>query len=373
MKIALFTQNVVDHAYSAVLAGWSQALVQSGVTAIDVVSIIGDPRRALNQFPAEVRHVVLSGGRAARALMPLRRYLQDQNPDVLISAVININLLAIVAAKTTRWPGRLIITHHHPIALSHADTWKDNKHAARLLYRFADASVAVSPDVMEDAIRVGRLARETITCIPNVLPPQAELATHDIQHRWLTASRGGRPVFLTVSRLVAAKNIPLLLDAFARVADQLDARLIIIGKGVEEKRIRSAIRDMGLGERVDLAGFVSSPRSYMKRADAFVLASNEEGFGQVLVEAMSTGLPVISTDAAGGGPRFVLDGGRYGLLVPRGDVDALAEAMVSMSSPSTRAKFAALGPVRAGEFSPQVVGLSLLKFICRIRGAPPVT
>jgi glycosyltransferase involved in cell wall biosynthesis len=367
VKIALFTQNVVDHAYSAVLAGWAHALVRSGVTAIDVVSIVGDPSQALNQFPPEVRHVVLPGGRAARALMPLRRYLRDQKPDVLMSAVININLLAIVAAKTTKWPGKLIITHHHPIALSHADTWKDNKHAARLLYRFADASVAVSPEVMEDAIRVGRLDRSTVTCIPNVLPPPSGLAATEPPHRWLGGDRPG-PVFVTVSRLVQSKNLPLLLAAFARVTVELDARLIIIGKGSREPETSALVSQMKLDDRVDMAGFVNSPRSYLQRADAFVLASNEEGFGQVLVEAMSVGLPVISTDATGGGPRFVLDGGRYGLLVPKGDAEALAAAMVAMANVSTRADYAALGRERARDFSPAAVGASLAEFIGKVCG-----
>jgi glycosyltransferase involved in cell wall biosynthesis len=350
-----------------VLAGWAHALVRSGVTAIDVVSIVGDPSKALNQFPPEVRHVVLPGGRAAHALMPLRRYLRNERPDVLMSAVININLLAIVAAKTTKWPGKLIITHHHPIALSHADTWKDNKHAARLLYRFADASVAVSPDVMEDAIRVGRLDRSTITCIPNVLPPPFRLAAAKPPHRWLGPNRPG-PVFVTVSRVVQAKNLPLLLEAFARVTADLDARLIIIGKGVAEPETAALIREMRLDDRVDMAGFVDSPRSYLERADAFVLASNEEGFGQVLAEAMSVGLPVISTDATGGGPRFVLDGGRYGVLVPKGDAEALAAAMISMTDASARAKYAALGRERARDFSPSAVGASLVEFIEKICG-----
>jgi glycosyltransferase involved in cell wall biosynthesis len=99
-----------------------------------------------------------------------------------------------------------------------------------------------------------------------------------------------------------------------------------------------------------------------------VLASNEEGFGQVLVEAMSVGLPVISTDATGGGPRFVLDGGRYGVLVPKGDAEALAAAMISMTDASARAKYAALGRERARDFSPSAVGASLVEFIEKICG-----
>lgn len=366
MKIALFTQNVVDHAYSAVLCGWCHALVANGVETIDVLSILGDPAKALNPFPPHVHHVVLPGGRAARSLFPLRRYLREAKPDVLITAVININLIALLAALTSRWRGKLIITHHHPIALSHAYTWKDNKYAAMLLYRYAQGSFAVSPEVLEDAVQVGRLDRSTVACIPNVLSPAPNLPETEHLHPWLDIETREGPVFVTVSRLTRVKNIPLLLETFGSVADALDARLLVIGSGEEETAIRALVRAKGLDERVDLLGFVQSPRPYLRKADAFVLASNEEGFAQVLVEAMSEGLPVISTDAVGSGVRFVLEGGRYGMLVSKGDARGLAAAMTSMADPVVRAKYADLGRLRARDFAPKPLGEALLRFIAGI-------
>ncbi len=94
-----------------------------------------------------------------------------------------------------------------------------------------------------------------------------------------------------------------------------------------------------------------------------MLASNEEGFGQVLSEAMREGLPVISTDAAGGGARYVLDDGRAGLLVPMGDAAALAQAMTTLAEPATRRRYAGLARARAAAFAPQPVGAALLQLI----------
>ena len=128
MKIALFSQNVVELAYSAVLSGWAYALLANGIETIDVVSIKGDPEReSRNPFPPQVRHVVLFCNRAAFALEPLRRYLREADPDVLISAVPNVNFVALTAMMTSPWRGKLIITHHHPVVLSHEGCWKDNK------------------------------------------------------------------------------------------------------------------------------------------------------------------------------------------------------------------------------------------------------
>jgi glycosyltransferase involved in cell wall biosynthesis len=364
MKIALFSQDVVKLAYSAVLSGWAHALAANGIEDIDVVSIKGNPiEETLNPFPPGVRHVILPCDRAALALPSLRRYLRDVAPDVLISAVVNINLLALSAMLTSPWKGKLIITHHHPVHLSHEDCWKDNKYACRLLYRFAHGSFACSPEVMDDVIASCGLDRAKITFIPNVITPHPAAVASEQLHPWLDAEVRPGPVFVTVSRLSRVKNIPLLLAAFDLIANRIDARMLVIGEGPEKSRILSLVQQRKLEDRVQLLGFVHSPRPYLRKADAFVLASNEEGFGQVYTEAMSEGLPIATTDAEGGGSRFVLDGGRYGILVPRGDVQALAEAMMKMADPKVRSHYSELGLQRISDFHPNRVGAQLLQFL----------
>jgi glycosyltransferase involved in cell wall biosynthesis len=364
MKIALFSQDVVKLAYSAVLSGWAHALAANGIKDIDVVSIKGNPvKETLNPFPPEVRHVILPCDRTALALPSLRRYLREDSPDVLISAVVNINLLAIAAMLTSPWKGKLIITHHHPVLLSHEDCWKDNKYASWLLYRFAHGSFANSPEVMEDVIVNCGLDRAKITYVPNVITPPLVTKVPARLHPWLDTEARPGPVFVTVSRLSRVKNIPLLLAAFELIAEKIDARLLVIGEGPEKSRILTIVQQKKLGDRVQLLGFVRSPRPYLRKADAFVLASNEEGFGQVYTEAMSEGLPIVTTDAEGGGSRFVLDGGRFGILVSRGDAQALAEAMVKMADPKVRSRYSELGSQRVLEFHPKRVGAQLLQFL----------
>jgi glycosyltransferase involved in cell wall biosynthesis len=367
MKIALFSQDVVKLAYSAVLSGWAHALAANGIEDIDVVSIKGNPEeKAHNPFPPQVRHVVLPCNRAALALPSLRRYLRDVAPDVLISAVPNINLVALSAMLTSPWKGKLIITHHHPVVLSHEDCWKDNKYACWLLYRFAHGSFACSPDVMEDVIATFGLDRARITVISNVITPPPQMVYPERLHPWLDTQVRLGPVFVTVSRLFPVKNIPLLLAAFDLIATKIDARLLVIGDGPEKSAIKSIVRQRALEDRVQLLGFVDSPRPHLRKADAFILASNAEGFGQVYTEAMSEGLPIVTTDAEGGGSRFVLDGGRYGLLVPRGNIEALAQAMVKMADPSVRAEYSELGRQRIRDFSAKPIGARMLQFLEQI-------
>jgi glycosyltransferase involved in cell wall biosynthesis len=102
------------------------------------------------------------------------------------------------------------------------------------------------------------------------------------------------------------------------------------------RELEALVRELGVDQDVSLPGFTSNPFAYMARAAVFVLSSTYEGFGNVLVEAMSCGCPVVSTDCPSG-PDEILDHGKYGRLAPVGDPIALAEAIVlTMESPPDR-------------------------------------
>ncbi len=363
MKVALFTQDMSCGTFGAVFSGLAGALAANGVSAIELLTVRGDMAATEHPFPAGARHVRLAGGGSAGAIWPLRRHLLSTRPDVLISGPIIPNLGAVLAARSARgWHGRLILSHHHPVRLARGQSWKNSVPLVRLLYRFADGSFAVSPAVRDEVIEVAGLDPARVACIPNVLPPVPPLADA-CPDPWLAPGRGGGPVFVSVGRLEPVKNLPLLLDAFAQIAEPIDARLLIAGCGSAEAELRTQIAAQGLGERVRLLGYVASPRPYLAAADAFVLASNEEGFGQVLSEAMREGLPVISTDAQGGGAGFVLDGGRAGMLVPREDREALSGALAAMADAGVRRRYARLARARAHRFAPEPVGAELVRFI----------
>jgi glycosyltransferase involved in cell wall biosynthesis len=159
------------------------------------------------------------------------------------------------------------------------------------------------------------------------------------------------------------KRLDLLIDAFADLRQRHDARLLILGEGAERSRADEQIRQLGLSAHAETVGWVDDPLQFAARAWAFVLSSDEEGFAQVLTEAMSTGCPVITTDAQGGGPRFVTDDGRYGWLVPRADRAKLAEAMVRMLQPEVRAQYSELGQQRTDALSPETSANALVDFL----------
>jgi glycosyltransferase involved in cell wall biosynthesis len=162
---------------------------------------------------------------------------------------------------------------------------------------------------------------------PTVTPEIFRKATEPVQHPWFVDNRV--PIILAAGRLHRQKDFPTLLRAFSLLRQNRPCRLVILGDGKKRRRkaLRQLAKQLGIEKDVSLPGFVENPFAYMARANLFVLSSAWEGFGNVIVEALACGCPVVSTDCRSG-PREILDNGRYGRLVPVGDPEALARAML---------------------------------------------
>ncbi|MDP6438720.1 MAG: glycosyltransferase [Candidatus Brocadiia bacterium] len=156
-----------------------------------------------------------------------------------------------------------------------------------------------------------------------------------------------RPVLAFLGRLAPAKALPDLLSAFAVVAARDERPLLALaGDGPLAAWVRGEVRRLGLGERVVLTGWVSQPARLYAAADAFVLSSVVEGMPRTVLEAMASGLPVVSTDAPGCGELIVE--GRTGLIVPRRKPRDLTDALLGLlSDPERAAEFGRRGRERA--------------------------
>ena len=133
---------------------------------------------------------------------------------------------------------------------------------------------------------------------------------------------------LGVGELCARKDFVTLIKAFAEVRRQRPSRLVILGEGRQRKRLTELTRKLRIEADVFLPGFLTNPFAYMSKANLFILSSNCEGAPVTLMEALAVGVPVVSTDCPSG-PREILQDGRFGPLVPVGDANALAQAMLA--------------------------------------------
>lgn len=330
MRIGLFTVSLEVGGAERVLVTLANQFVTRGHL---VHMVLMKPEGALRKelHPA-VELVDLRTYRTLRTIVPLARWLRVVCPDALLSTLSQPNLCAIVARRLAGVPTRVVVREANtPTSeFGTANLFKDRVVPALIgrLYRYADAVVAVSEGVRRDLLRLTRLPAERIVRIYNPVITEALQQACDapLEHPWF--ERGAPPVVLAVGRLTPQKDFPTLIRAFAQVHRQHMARLLILGEGEQRPELEQLVKQLGLSEAVHLPGFEPNPFRYMRRAAVFVLSSRYEGLPNALIQAMACGCPVVATDCPSG-PREILDGGKYGALVPVGDADALAEAILA--------------------------------------------
>ncbi|RUM93369.1 MAG: hypothetical protein DSZ23_00105, partial [Thermodesulfatator sp.] len=265
---------------------------------------------------------------------PLARYLREKKIDILMSGGNNAHLAAISAKQLSKTDIPLILRLSNPLKASLGQKQKLRRKIRFLkscrYYPKADGFIAVSKSTAQDISDVTGIPLEKIDVVYNPMftPEMMEKAREKISHPWLKArNKNEIPVIVAAGRLVVQKNFELLINAFARAVEKRDMRLIILGEGKRRKHLKKLIADLDLANRVDLHGVVPNPMAYMARADLFCLSSRWEGLPGVLIEALSAGCPVISTDCPGGAAE-ILDHGKFGILTPVDDEKALARSIL---------------------------------------------
>ena len=283
----------------------------------------------LSEVPPGIRLVDLRSRRTLSALLPLSRYLRQDPPSALLSAMDHTNAVAFMARKLAGVDTRSVGTIHTTISesVSRANNLRHRLSPLwiRALYPLGDHLVAVSSGVAADFLRTAGRRSPSVSVIPNpVITRNVRVkAGQAIEHPWF--ARDDVPVLLSVGRLARPKGLNCLLEAFRLVRAERAARLIILGDGPERGPLERLADALGVSADLDMPGFLENPYKFMANADVFVLSSEWEGLPTALIEALALGTRVVATDCPSG-PSEIL-GTDSPWLVPVGDPHALASAI----------------------------------------------
>jgi glycosyltransferase involved in cell wall biosynthesis len=262
----------------------------------------------------------------------VRRFVRDWQPEIVVSFLSFVSVLTAVRAARTG--ARVVFNQQTPMSAfleDHDYEWRHPWHrrvlsiATRVGYARADAIVATSSGVADDLVSAFGVRRAHVRVIHNPVDIAAIRRAAAEPLEPAIADRWRQPVLVAAGRLADAKNYPLMIEALARLRARVPATLCILGQGEREASLRDQVARLGLEEAVLFSGFQANPWKFIARADAFVLTSRYEGFGNVLVEAMACGVPVVATASAG--TRDIVGDGAGGVLVESHDVDAVAAAL----------------------------------------------
>ncbi len=327
---------------------------------VDLVLMNSYPSPLLELIPAGVGLVDLRCPRFWMSTPAMVRYIRRRRPDGVVAAMPLANAIAGYARVLAGVPLRLVVSEHNyrSVAFGDVDYPRDLVLAPfiRLGYRFADTIIAVSQGVGQRLQQTHGLRAEQVRVVYNpAYSPRIEaLALEPSPHVWLDDRT--TPVVIGSGRLEAQKDFGTLLEAFALLRVKRPARLIILGEGSQRAALQERARKLQVADSIAMPGFVVNPWAYMSRAAVFALSSIHEGLGNVLIEALALGTPVVSTDCPSG-PAEILAHGRFGALVERRDASALAEALAqAIDRPVHRATLQR----RAREFSIDVASAGYL-------------
>ncbi|MCE1237162.1 MAG: glycosyltransferase [Hyphomicrobiales bacterium] len=315
-RLIFYTTSLSGGGGERVWAVLASALARRGHRVTFAVDFAAEENRP---FLDERVDLVDLGSAHLRSLGALTGLVRRERPDLVFSALGGSDIKATLAGLVAGRPGRVVGSFHGYLA-------NETGRFGRLHFAFARAITAASAATVcvSDGLRrsvVEEWGGRADKCVRIYNPIEVHGVVPDLDAAALAAHP---PIVLAAGRLVAVKGFEDLLAAFALVRTP-DARLVILGDGPDRSALLEQARALGVADRLDLPGYVVEPWSWFARARCFALSSRVEAFGNVVVEALAHGLPVVATPCDG--PSEILNDPAFGRLVPIDDPAAWAAAL----------------------------------------------
>ena len=341
MHIALVTTSLFSQGVEYVVATLARGLAERGHQVDVLVSAVHtrleQSGKGKVQFPVgeSVRLIRMPSKRARYNIFAIRRYIKEESPDVVMCHAAPYYPATAIAQMLLPSARRVCIVYVVHLLMMGFEMatgrlFVPKKSFTGRVYNWLmnkfDAVFTVSEGVR---LAVGEVCEVPLEKVWTVYNPAIDQLTDaklqaSPRHPWLQEKTC--PVFVAAGAFSEFKNHMMLIEAFAKVRAQEKCRLIIFGDGTLREKYEARIKELGIGDSVSLPGATDNLPAEMRAATAFVLPSVVESFSVVLVEALAAGVPVVSTDAPYGPPE-ILDNGRYGIMVPRNNVSAMADGL----------------------------------------------
>lgn len=301
--------------------------------------------------------------RILRSIIPLKNLIKRLDPDITFSILDYANVFTLLAHRLSGHRSKLVVDVQTSInkAIEFSGLRYDKFIFSRMKksYRRADKILCLSHGV----------SRELQKLIPNTRKEQYEVIHNiGIEPGAFKATENKNEYQVCIcGRLVPLKGFDLVIRAVASIEQKYPKlKLVVLGEGPEKENLQQLSEDLGISDKVEFKGFVNNVQEVMSESDVFVLSSFYEGFGNVIVEAMAVGTPVISTDCPYG-PSDIITHSENGLLTPVGEVQPIADALSQLfDDRSLHSSIRENGLQRANSFTPTAIANQHEKFLLKL-------
>jgi len=357
-------KKIVFFLYDLSVGGAEQVVVRLSNYLIDKghkieILLINENNFFKDKLDRRVQVTSFKLNRIITSLVPLIKYLKTNNFDFFLSNVWPVTTLSVLAFLfSPKLLKKLILVEHCHLK----EEWKQKSISfkafqylsIKFFHNFSKKVLSVSEGVKEDLVKKGvKKDKNLVVYNPAYLEP-TELIEPNFSEETISWSKGNHLKLISVGNLKTSKNYPNLIRSMDILKNEkkLDCKLLILGDGPERKTIEEEIKKKNLEKDVILYGYSSEPLSLINLADIFVLSSDYEGFGLVIIEAMSLGKTIVSTNCKSG-PGEIIKENEFGYLANVNDPHDLAEKIeFSMNNRINEEKL----KKRAKEFSIDRIG-----------------
>lgn len=356
MKIALLTASCRGGGAERVQITLAKEFAQRGHSVYFVAFEDDGPLRS--EIPKDVHKVNFGVSRVMNGILPLVLFLRTEKPDAVIAAMAHVGTVALMAQILARWPGKLLVRVDGSRRYQDQGAFSFKRLMLYMLqkcflpraYAVLGVSAVIAEELRDD------FSLSNCHIIPNPVAISNEGEGSRTKHPFFDCNK---PVIIAIGRLHKEKGFSFLLRVFAILHKTHDANLLILGEGEERQSLEIEIKTLGVEHHVSLPGFVRDPFAYLRRSTVYALSSESESFGLTLVEALSVGIPVVSTDTEG--PRDILNDDKLGELVPFGNVEGFAAALGRSLDSSENYREKRIS--RAADFAPPRIAAQYLRLI----------
>jgi glycosyltransferase involved in cell wall biosynthesis len=321
-RITIFFQSFHSGGVEQILINLANELSKKNeVTALALTT----DGALMNDLNDSIQIVNLNKTKASKAVGSLVKYIKENNPDIILSAKHFMNISVLIANLLTGKKTNVIATVHGQLGNSKRDELM--KYFIRLLYPLSDEIICVSNGVASEIKELIPSRHEKmVNVIYNPVIDQKFIERAEAAMNAQNGKNSEEKWIVSIGRLSKEKNIDMLIQAFSKLPDKRQCKLVIIGEGPEKEKLSSLVFKLGLEKEVIFKGYQKNPFIDLNKADVLALSSEREGLPTVLIEALYFNVPIVSTDCKSG-PREILKDGKYGLLVPVKDTDKMAAAL----------------------------------------------
>tara|TARA_Y100001968_G_scaffold333907_1_gene400877 strand:- start:1803 stop:2918 length:1116 start_codon:yes stop_codon:yes gene_type:complete len=278
----------------------------------------------LNDVSKDIRITSLDCNKIRNVFLELAKHLKKNNYDFIVIHMWPLTSISILSWLIARRKGRIILCEHVCLS-SHIKKDLDvpyliAKLIIKITHGLADGVVTVSKGVASDLYSLSKIKKNKIKVIYNPIVKIEELTIENNEKINREILWGGYYDYylINVATLKKQKNIIMLINSIKEISSKLNLCLVIFGDGPEKEKLNKLINNYNLNQNVKLLGFKKDVSPWLESADLFVLSSDFEGFANVIVESLSYGTPVVSTDCKYG-PAEIINKSNLGILSPVGD------------------------------------------------------